>query len=168
MRFKDLRHLHCRMLCVFSCVWVFGTPRAAACQASLSIDFSRQEYWSVVAFPSPGDLSEPGIKPLSPVSPALAGRFFTNRVIWILRPITKRELWRLCGVDTWSDISADRNADRTQIQMSAYSFSWFITKVKLQRRPKKGWSFSIVTMDPRISPIPLLHTIHRKTIIGPK
>ena len=39
--------------------------------------FSRQEYWSGLPFSSPGDLPHPGIKPVSPVSPALAGGFFT-------------------------------------------------------------------------------------------
>ena len=39
--------------------------------------FFRQEYWSGLPFPSPGDLSGPGIKPESSASPALAGRFFT-------------------------------------------------------------------------------------------
>ena len=38
--------------------------------------FSRQEYWSGLSFPPPGDLPNPGIKPVSPVSPALAGGFF--------------------------------------------------------------------------------------------
>ena len=47
----------------------FVIPRTAAHQAPLSMGFSRQE------FPSPGDLSEPGIEPQSP---ALAGRFFTT------------------------------------------------------------------------------------------
>ena len=40
--------------------------------------FSRQEYWSGLPFPSPGDLLDPGIEPTSPVSPALAGEFFTT------------------------------------------------------------------------------------------
>ena len=44
-------------------------------QAPLSIAFLRQEYWSGLPFPSPGDLPDPGIKP---ASPALAGRFFTS------------------------------------------------------------------------------------------
>ena len=46
----------------------------AAHQAPLSLGFSRQENWSGLPFPSAGDLSEPGVRPLSP---ALAGRFFT-------------------------------------------------------------------------------------------
>jgi len=40
--------------------------------------FSRQEYWSGLPFPTPGDLPDPGVEPESPVSPALASRFFTT------------------------------------------------------------------------------------------
>ena len=49
------------------------TPWIVAHQASLSIGFPRQEYWSELPFPSPGDLLDPGIKPMSP---AWAGVFF--------------------------------------------------------------------------------------------
>ena len=47
------------------------TSRTVAYQASLSMKFSRQEYWSELSFPSLGDLPDLGIKPASPVSPAL-------------------------------------------------------------------------------------------------
>ena len=47
-------------------------------QAPLSMGFSRQEYWSGLLCPSPGDLPNPGIEPASLKSPALAGRFFTK------------------------------------------------------------------------------------------
>jgi len=47
-------------------------------QASLSMEFSRQEYWSGLPFPPPGDLPNPEIKPMSLVSPTLACRFFTT------------------------------------------------------------------------------------------
>ena len=49
------------------------TPWTVVCQAPLSMGFPRQEYWSRLPFPSPGDLPNPGIVPMSPV---LAGRFF--------------------------------------------------------------------------------------------
>ena len=49
-----------------------------ACQAPLSMEFSRQEYWRSLPFPTPGDLPYPRIKPVSPAFPALAGRFFTT------------------------------------------------------------------------------------------
>ena len=61
---------------VLSSVWLFATPWTVAHQASLSKEFPRQEYWSGLLFPSPGDLPDPGIEPASPVSP-LAGGFFT-------------------------------------------------------------------------------------------
>ena len=54
---------------------ILATPWTAACQAPLSMGFPRQEYWSGLPFPSPGDLPNPGTEP---VSPALAGRFITN------------------------------------------------------------------------------------------
>ena len=49
-----------------SCVRLFVTPRNVAHQAPQSMEFSRQEYWSRVPFPTPGDLPNPGIKPRSP------------------------------------------------------------------------------------------------------
>ena len=60
--------MHFVLLCarVFSCVWLFVTPWTVACQAPLSIEISRQEYWSGLPFPSPEDLSNPVIKPASP------------------------------------------------------------------------------------------------------
>ena len=55
----------------FSRVHLFVTPCTVVRQALLSLGFSRQEYGSGLAFPSPGDLPVPGIKLLSPASPAL-------------------------------------------------------------------------------------------------
>ena len=69
----------CVCVCMFSCVQLFVIPGTVALQAPLSImGFPKQEYWSELAFPSPVDLPDPGIEPVSPVSPALAGRFFTT------------------------------------------------------------------------------------------
>ena len=52
-----------------------------ACQAPLSMGFFRQEYWSGLPSPPPGEIPNPGIKPASPKSHALAGRFFTTGAI---------------------------------------------------------------------------------------
>ena len=49
-----------------SCVRLFGTPWTVANQALLSMGFSRQGYWSGLSFPSPRDLPNPGIEPVSP------------------------------------------------------------------------------------------------------
>ena len=80
-----LKNSLCVCVCVcVSClvVWLFETPWTVACQASLSRGFSRQEFWSVLPFPPPGDLPNPGIEPKSLMSPALAGRFFMSSGTW--------------------------------------------------------------------------------------
>ena len=79
-------NVHCMSICFCLCmclcivvVWslshvqLFATPWTVAYQASLSMRFPRQEYWSGLSFPSSGDLPHPGTEP---VSPALAGIFF--------------------------------------------------------------------------------------------
>ena len=74
--------LHACMLSHFSCVQLFVTLWTVAHQAPLSMGFSRQEHWSGLPCPPPGDLPDPGIKPRSPVSPASAGGFFTASATW--------------------------------------------------------------------------------------
>ena len=59
-------------------VRLFATPWTVAHQALLSMEFSGQEYWSGLPFPSPGDLPDLGIECASLRSPALTGRFFTS------------------------------------------------------------------------------------------
>ena len=73
------------MLSHFSRVRIFATLRTVAHQAHLSMGFSRQEYWSGLPCPPPGGLSDTGIEPVSLMSPALAGRFFTTRATGKLR-----------------------------------------------------------------------------------
>ena len=60
----------------------FATLWTVAHLAPLSMGFSRQEYWSGLPCPPPGDLSNPRIEPMSPVSPELACRFLTTE--WFL------------------------------------------------------------------------------------
>ena len=67
------------MLSHFSHAQLFVTPWTIALQAPLPIGFSRQEYLGGMLFPSPGDLPNPEIEP---VSPALAEGFFTTSTIW--------------------------------------------------------------------------------------
>ena len=66
---------------MLSHIQVFATPWTVVHQAPLSMGFSRQEYWSGVPFPLPGDLPNPGIEPAL-TSPVLAERFFTTGVTW--------------------------------------------------------------------------------------
>ena len=67
------------MLSRFSCVRLFATPWTVARQTPLSMGFSRQECWGGLPFPFPWDLPKPGIKPMSHVSPTLAGGFFSTK-----------------------------------------------------------------------------------------
>ena len=69
------RTLAC-MLSLFSCVRLFVIPWSVARQVPLSMEFFRQEYWSELPCPPPGDLPDQGIQCMSLISPALAGRFF--------------------------------------------------------------------------------------------
>ena len=70
------------MLSHFSRVRLFATLWTVAYQAPLSIGFSRQEYWSGLPYPAPGDLPDPGIELVTLKSPALADRFFTASATW--------------------------------------------------------------------------------------
>ena len=78
---SDLACTHiCTYVCAqwFSLVWLCVTPWTAACQTPLSMESSRQECWSELPFPPPGELPDPGIDLVSPASPALAASFFTT------------------------------------------------------------------------------------------
>ena len=71
----DSKHCCCCCWVTQLCPAFLQPPWTVAHQAPLSMGFSRQEYWSGLPFPSPGDLPDPGIKP---ESAALAGGFFTT------------------------------------------------------------------------------------------
>ena len=65
-------------MCVFSLIQLFETPWTVACQAPLSMDFSMQEYWSGLSFPTAREHPDPGIKTESLEFPVLAGWLFTT------------------------------------------------------------------------------------------
>ena len=68
--------------CHFSQVQLFETLWTIACQAPLSMGFSRQEYWSGLPWPLPRDLSNPGMEPVPLCLLALTGGFFTSHATW--------------------------------------------------------------------------------------
>ena len=92
MKGKKIRVL-CISIALFLCVrvqWLshvqfFAVPWTVVHQAPLSMELSRQEYWSGLPFPPPWDLPDPGIKTTSPASPGLAGGFFTTSGTWEAR-----------------------------------------------------------------------------------
>ena len=65
-------------VCMLSRVQFFETLWTVTLQAPLTMEFSKQEYWSELPFLTPGDLPDPGIEPASPASLALACGFFTT------------------------------------------------------------------------------------------
>ena len=89
-----MNHVVCRLLCVapllnimsvlslFSHVQLFVIPGTVACQAPLSMGFSRQEYWSALPWPSPGNPPDSGTEPASLMPLALAGVFITTSATW--------------------------------------------------------------------------------------
>ena len=89
-----LEDLEKTLLSHFSRVQLFVTLWTIAHQAPLSMGFSRQEYWSVLPCPPPGDLPDPGMEP---VSPALAGGLFTTWASLVAQMVKNlpaiRETW---------------------------------------------------------------------------
>ena len=78
-RGSTARCIFIRCVCLLSCVQLCVTPWTVARQAPLSMGFSRQEHWSGLPRPPPGDLPDPGIESTSLSSPALAGRLLPLR-----------------------------------------------------------------------------------------
>ena len=96
---KDLvRKKICILIVVQSLIQLCPTLTlwTVAYQTSLSMAFSRQEYWSGLSFPPPGDLPNPRIEPRSPVSHAFSGRFFTTETPGKpICPYLFLDVWRL-------------------------------------------------------------------------
>ena len=78
-------------------------PWTVSCLAPLSVGFSRQEYWSGLPFPSPGDLPNPGIKP---GSPALQADSLPTeplgKLMWTLKQSDSNELFYETEIDSWT------------------------------------------------------------------
>ena len=77
---QDIVLWACVYVCaqLLNCIQLFAAPWTAAHQAPLSMEFSRQEYWSGLPFPSPEDLPNPGIEPASPCISCTSRQFFTT------------------------------------------------------------------------------------------
>ena len=110
-----LVYLTCLCDQLLSHVRLFAFPRTIDCKAPPPKEFSRQEYWSGLPCPPPGNLSDPGIEPISFMSPALAGRFFTTSTTWESPICLLHEhlLSTYCASDTVSD---DRNTAKSNKQ----------------------------------------------------
>ena len=110
------------MLSRLSHVQLFATPCTEARQASLSMTFSKQEYWSGLPFRLPGDLPDSGIESVSLKSPALADGYFTTCTTWedpfeicmcktqpfpVFLQAGKKELpYKICGIPMFNCTAA--------------------------------------------------------------
>ena len=83
---KNLKNIwpiqHACMLSCFSHIRLFGTLWTITCQPALSLELSKQEYWSGLPCPPSGILPDPGIRKFCLLSPALAGGLFTTSATW--------------------------------------------------------------------------------------
>ena len=80
-----------------SSVWLFPTPWTVAHQAPPSMGFSRQEYWSGLPFPSPGDLLDPGIEPRSPALQEDAFNLWGTREVSLSTELSSLDVIYSCG-----------------------------------------------------------------------
>ena len=148
----------------FSCVWLFVTLWTIVHEAPLFMGFSRQEHWSGLPCPSPGDLPDLGIEPaslLSLPSLALAGAFFTTwRRQWqptpVLLPGKSHGRRNLVGYSPWGRKESD-TTERLHFHFfttsamvflsSANSFTWF-TAIETSSHLSAGLSVRNLTAPP--------------------
>ena len=96
-----------------------------ACQVPLSVGFYRQEYWSGLPFPSPGDHLDPGIKPTSLMSPELAGRFFRTSSTWEAPVLIKHQ----CNNELSTYYIKKKKSVANWVRKSAWNSKWQPTSV---------------------------------------
>ena len=109
------------------CVGLFATPWTVPCQAPLSMEFSRQEYWSGLPFPSPGDLPDPGIEP---ESPTLQGNCWP---IWATREASRFSLSPGfvnlgSNLKTWSQCPRNKDKFSSDISLPSWKLSRNVVK----------------------------------------
>ena len=97
-------------------VWLFATPWTVAYQAPLSMEFSRQEYWNGLPFPSPGDLPDPGIEPGSPALQANA---------LLSEPPTREEIEKVILKAPWKQtLASDGTTIKFKLLKNFFIFNW--------------------------------------------
>ena len=134
-------------------VQLFAAPWTVACQTPLSVEFSRQAYWSGFPFYLP----DPGIEPESLASPALAGRFLTTSASWE----THQEIWDLTYHESaplpplyYCDSSFNIFSCKRYFLVGRFCFSFFPLIVVLQVLgwPKYSfWFFHTILWKTRIN-----------------
>ena len=124
---------HAFVLSCFSCAWLCARLWTVAHQTSLSMRFSRQECWSVLPFPPPEDLPDPGIEP---ASPALPVGFFTTCVTWEAHIYTT-----ICKIDSWWEVAVQHREPRPVLcdDLGVWEWLWGIDSGGRWYMSKYGW-----------------------------
>ena len=118
------------MLSLFSHVSLFATLWTVALQAPLSMGFSRQEHWSRLPCPPPGDLPHPGIEPTSLMSLALAGGFFTTSAT--------EEALRI-NTDPWCSQRAAPLREQKAVARKEWPAAWALGELLVEQQPSLLW-----------------------------
>ena len=144
---------------------LFVAPWTVAYQAPLSVEFSRQEYWSALPFPTPGNLPNPEIKPTYLESPALAGGFFTTeqsgKPRLLLTPSQKPTAWSQCHLHIRVFCcSSQHSTSKYQNLLVFYCFVKKIPQISASKNNKHLLSFNICGSR--------IHEQHSWPFSGPK
>ena len=125
-------HLYC--VCVLSHIWLFEIPWTVADQSPLFMEFSRQEYWSRLPFPSPEDLSNLGIKPVSiRIGKWILYHCATVNLLSVIE--VKREERKIIKLNSVQIL--------TFYPGSNYTLSWFFYFIYLSMTLNKVWVMSL-------------------------
>ena len=140
----------CVCMCTLSGVQLFATPWTIARQAPWSMGYSRQEFWSGLPFPFPGDLPNPGIEPTAPAaSPALRVNSLLLNHLGSQVPNTYLNIHHTfkphtCGVPPHSSLSSHFSNPLPQILCYSLSFLLFIVLPYTYVSLKKSFIFPIL------------------------
>ena len=127
---------------MLSCVQILASSRTVARLASQSMGFFGQEYWSGLPFPCLEDLPDPGIEPVSPTPPALAGGFFTSKppgTSLVAQTVKRLLQFGKPGFDPWVEKKPwTRKWQPTPVLLPGKSYGWrslvgYIQSMELQR-----------------------------------
>ena len=122
------------------------TPQTVARQVPLSMGFPRQEYWSELLFPPPGDLPNPGIESASLMSPALIGRFFTTSSTWEAQINMPNDVYSnpFHNFESWKELYLPTSCNKTvytigDLQVTGNNDIW--------KRSRQKWNLYVLVIS---------------------
>ena len=132
------------------------TPCTRACQASLSMEFSRKKYWSRLPFSSPWDLPDPGIEP---TPPALQKILYHLSYLLEFRSIQTQKTWTIISGIVYSILKWSQVFSRMLRMKKRGRIIWFPFRLRI---------FSLETQRPPYCLLPFMHPVQRMAGLLPK